>query len=162
MGSNKFACVALSAVVVAIALLHPCNAQNSPSDYLYWHNYFRAQVGVPALALDDRLQAYADNRAREVAASCTLQHNGGHYGENLAMGSDNAVAVLSMWVNEYRYYDPSTNTCQADQTCGHYTQVVWRSTQRVGCGASYCADGTAVVVCNYDPPGNMEGEGPFQ
>ncbi len=40
---------------------------------------------------------------------------------------------------------------------GHFTQVVWRGTAEVGCGTMTCG-GMDVWVCNYDPPGNMEGD----
>ena len=36
---------------------------------------------------------------------------------------------------------------------GHFTQVVWRNTKRVGCALSR-KDKHVIVVCKYDPPGN--------
>lgn len=52
---------------------------------------------------------------------------------------------------------------------GHYTQIVWRQTRRIGAARlrfelvdekgstrSYTA-----IICNYDPPGNRRGEKPF-
>ena len=44
--------------------------------------------------------------------------------------------------------------------CGHYTQVVWRKSLRVGCGMATCG-ATEVWVCNYDPAGNWDGERPY-
>ena len=43
---------------------------------------------------------------------------------------------------------------------GHYTQLMWRATGRVGCAV---ADGRAyeVLVCRYREAGNVEGERPF-
>ena len=47
----------------------------------------------------------------------------------------------------------------------YFTQLLWRSTKRVGCTAAQCtADvyGTQFpalsVVCRYDPPGNIAGQ----
>ena len=40
---------------------------------------------------------------------------------------------------------------------GHFTQVVWRGTTAVGCGRSQC-NGLDVWICQYDPPGNVEGQ----
>jgi hypothetical protein len=44
----------------------------------------------------------------------------------------------------------------------HFTQVVWASSQRVGCGVARCSqDGTftsEIVVCKYSPPGNVAGQ----
>jgi hypothetical protein len=35
--------------------------------------------------------------------------------------------------------------------------VVWRGTERVGCGTATC-NGLDLFVCNYDPPGNVQGQ----
>ena len=43
---------------------------------------------------------------------------------------------MSAWVSEAADYDYATNTCSA--VCGHYTQIVWRDTQDVGCGIKNC------------------------
>jgi hypothetical protein len=40
---------------------------------------------------------------------------------------------------------------------GHFTQVVWRGTREVGCGKSQC-NGLDVWICQYAPPGNVEGQ----
>lgn len=49
-----------------------------------------------------------------------------------------------------------------DPTTGHFSQLVWKSTTSVGCGRSAC-DGRGgvpgwLVVCEYWPAGNVEGE----
>lgn len=67
----------------------------------------------------------------------------------------------------------------ADPQASHYTQVVWKGTQQVGCGmAPFCADilgvcspflsnpecsndlfqGAKYFVCEYFPAGNVLGE----
>lgn len=41
---------------------------------------------------------------------------------------------------------------------GHYSQVIWASTNRVGCGFTQYKDGssqTNLYVCNYGPAGNF-------
>lgn len=35
----------------------------------------------------------------------------------------NVVAILNAWFQEKAFYDYPTKTCQANQMCGHYTQV---------------------------------------
>jgi pathogenesis-related protein 1 len=78
---------------------------------------------------------------------------------------DDAVAS---WVAESKDYDHSHNRCAKGKVCGHYTQVVWRHTRRVGCAVASCTGGSpfrandwTLVVCNYDPPGNVVGERPY-
>src|SRR5207237_896711 len=63
-------------------------------------------------------------------------------------------ATVAMWyaeVTHYRFPDGGFS-----MTTGHFTQVVWRGTQRVGCGHTAC-NGNDIWVCQYDPPGNWEG-----
>ena len=36
--------------------------------------------------------------------------------------------------------------------------IVWRKSQGLGCGQAMCADGANIVVCNYEPAGNIDGE----
>ena len=52
------------------------------------------------------------------------------------------------------YYNKHFGTF--NQETGHFTQVVWKNTKRVGCALSRKGD-HVVVVCRYDPPGNFLG-----
>jgi hypothetical protein len=83
------------------------------------------------------------------------------HGENLFMisgGSVTPAEVVQTWVAERGDYNPDANTCAG--VCGHYTQVVWRTTRGVGCGMAF--DGYRQVwVCEYDPPGNVAGVRPY-
>ncbi|KAF6026089.1 CRISP3 [Bugula neritina] len=38
---------------------------------------------------------------------------------------------------------------------GHYTQMVWAETTRIGCGVQTCNGSTPFYVCNYGPSGNQ-------
>ena len=59
-----------------------------------------------------------------------------------------------MWYAEVRGFDFRRGGFSMET--GHFTQVVWAATERVGCGVAQC-NGMDVWVCNYDPPGNLEG-----
>ncbi|KAL9238530.1 hypothetical protein vseg_012936 [Gypsophila vaccaria] len=152
-------------IVVTCALTQISHAQNSPQDYVDAHNVARAAVGVGPIYWDDQVAAYAEQYAYERINDCALVHSvGGPYGENLAKGSGDFVTgtyAVQMWVDEQQYYDYSSNTCADDQQCGHYTQVVWSNSVRVGCARVQCDDGWYFVTCNYDPPGNYPGEWPY-
>ena len=42
---------------------------------------------------------------------------------------------------------------------GHFTQVVWKTTTKVGCAVAYAADGKSTfVVAKYEKPGNYFGQ----
>ena len=65
------------------------------------------------------------------------------------------------WGSEQANYDIPSLTCAPGAVCGHFTQLVWSKTARVGCGKATGADGNDYWVCNYDPAGNMQSESPF-
>ncbi|XP_044431901.1 pathogenesis-related protein PRB1-2-like [Triticum aestivum] len=87
------------------------------------------------------------------------------FGENIFWGSGQswtAANAVTSWVDEKRNYHFNTNTCDAGKVCGHYTQVVWRKSTRIGCARVVCAGNRGVfITCNYNPPGNFNGERPF-
>ncbi|WP_343074945.1 CAP domain-containing protein [sulfur-oxidizing endosymbiont of Gigantopelta aegis] len=39
--------------------------------------------------------------------------------------------------------------------CGHYTQVIWHTTQQLGCAAIACKDKSQIWLCEYAPAGNI-------
>ena len=134
------------------------------------HNKIRARLQLPDLVWDASLARYADEWARELQRQgCQLDHRpqrgrfAQKYGENLFMIQGvraRADEVVSTWEQESQDYDARRNKCSG--ICGHYTQIVWRRSQRLGCGVARCErSGAEVWVCNYDPPGNFVGERPF-
>ncbi|KAL6012846.1 hypothetical protein ACLOJK_003335 [Asimina triloba] len=150
--------------VLGLSLTHQTQAQNSPQDFLAAHNAARQEVGVGALTWDANVEGYAKEYANQRSGDCQLQHSGGQYGENLFGGSGadfTAADAVNAWVNEKNYYDYSTNSCAPGQACGHYTQVVWRDSVRLGCARVVCNDGGIFITCNYNPPGNYVGQKPY-
>ncbi|CAN6483465.1 unnamed protein product [Victoria cruziana] len=136
----------------------------SPREFLLHHNLVRVHLGEPPLQWCPKLARYARRVANHRRKDCLLQHSTGPYGENLFAGTGNdwqPVDAVNMWLSEYQYYDPSANTCWPDKMCGHYTQMVWKDTERLGCARAECDGGGVFIICSYDPPGNWLGEGPF-
>lgn len=129
------------------------------------HNKVRADVGVAPLRWDDKLAAYAQEWAEHLAAkSCRMQHRQPNaYGENLFQGTAgrySAIDAAKGWESEKKDYRGEPLTPKNFAPVGHYTQMVWRDTKRVGCGEALC-NGTLIVACNYDPPGNVLGRTPY-
>ncbi|EMS67474.1 Pathogenesis-related protein PRB1-3 [Triticum urartu] len=78
------------------------------------------------------------------------------------MGTHQPGVLLNQDACQKRNYHLNTNTCDAGKVCGHYTQVVWRKSTRIGCARVVCAGNRGVfITCNYNPPGNFNGERPF-
>jgi hypothetical protein len=132
----------------------------------------RPKPPLPALAWSRP----AAEVARSYAAKCRFRHNSsrGAYGENLFAMSDRqpasvvVPAAIRSWSSEAADYDLASNACKKSKVCGHYTQMVWRDTRSVGCAIQHCERGApfgsgpwTLVVCNYEPPGNVVGRHPY-
>lgn len=149
------------------------NPSLDPTAMLAAHNQWRSKTGVPALKWSNELAASAQQWADQLARSgCRIKHSTGADGENIyragaAQRTDGTSSmqeiteqnVVDAWGNEMKDYDYATNSCHG--VCGHYTQVVWKSTTEVGCGMAVCSNKAQLWVCQYSPRGNMVGEKPY-
>ncbi|AQZ16189.1 PRY3 (YJL078C) [Zygosaccharomyces parabailii] len=121
------------------------------------HNDKRAKhESTGSLEWDDSLAQYAQNYADKYDCSGSLTHSGGPYGENLAVGYT-SQGTIDAWYNEiekYNWSDPGFS-----ESTGHFTQVVWKSTTKVGCGSKQCGGSVGTyIICSYNPAGNFIGD----
>ncbi|EPS67690.1 hypothetical protein M569_07085 [Genlisea aurea] len=142
------------------------------SEYVNAHNAYRKIAGVPALTWSGELTSAAHSWAEARRHDCDYRrHSPNRYGENIFWMSYKEFSpsdVVMLWFNESRLYDRKSFACSCRPErkgceCGHYLNVIWSGTTRVGCsGAVYCDDQKGVyVVCNYDPPGLVANVNPF-
>ena len=140
--------------------------------FLDFHNRARKEVDVGPVTWAKELAAYAQKWADRLAASGEFEHRPADgewaqkYGENLAINVS-ALKGAEAWYGEKKEYTPGT-AIPEDVTqlrAGHYTQMVWKGTARIGAGVAVVKEGRfkglVVVVCNYDPPGNVIGRKPY-
>jgi pathogenesis-related protein 1 len=150
--------------VFCLALLSTgqAGAETIRREILGAHNRVRSGVGVPPLSWSDKLAAVAQAWANHLVLEGRLHHRASpRYGENLYLISGGRATpndVVSSWAGEEEDYDYRANTCHS--RCGHYTQIVWRSTRAVGCAVARSRN-MEVWVCEYNPPGNYVGERPY-
>jgi cysteine-rich secretory family protein len=139
----------------------------APERLVAAHNVERAMARVPPLSWDASLAAQAWSYARLLAATGTFRHSDrrsrGGTGENLWMGSRGAYSIEQMvsgWTSERRMFVPGTfpfvSRTRSWEDVGHYTQMIWPTTTRVGCAVA-SARGNDVLVCRYGPAGNVDG-----
>ncbi|CAI0426736.1 unnamed protein product [Linum tenue] len=136
------------------------------SQFLYAHNKVRAKYYLPALKWNRTLARFARHYANTRQKDCLLEHSSNRvYGENLfwsKYGHWTPANVVKTWADESKYYDFQNNQCLDNQPCGHFTQIIWKSTTRLGCGRVQCLNNKGFLyVCAYDPPGNYYFEGPL-
>ncbi|KAJ4714486.1 pathogenesis-related protein 1-like [Melia azedarach] len=162
MAFCKISLALILCLALAVGLAH---AEDSKKKFLDAHNSARAEEGVEPLVWDQKVASYARDYAEQRKGDCQLQHSDGPYGENIAWSSTENLLekdAVKMWVDEKADYDYETGSCVQGKMCGHYTQIVWRDSRKVGCAKVQCSNkGGTFVTCNYEPAGNIQGEKPY-
>ena len=131
------------------------------------HNQTRASAGVQPIYWDAALAAAADRYAVELARTVRWGHSSPAtrpgQGENLWMGTRGAFSVDQMvgsWASEGRWFQrgrfPQVSATGNWAEVGHYSQMIWPGTLRVGCAVRSSARND-YLVCRYSPAGNVVG-----
>jgi hypothetical protein len=143
-------------------------AAQFPGRILAAHNGERAAVGAPLLVWDPVLGSGAAAYAQQMAMTGVFEHSDRKarrgIGENLWMGTHGAYSVEAMvggWLSEKRFFMPGIfpNNSRSGNwiAVGHYTQLIWPTTQRIGCALA--SNGrTDYLVCRYATAGNIDGK----
>jgi hypothetical protein len=126
------------------------------------HNAYRRAHGVTDLTWDDALAS----QSQQWADMCNPSHSHYDAGENLWMGTGslNGESATDAWYNEITAYD--FNNPGFSSGTGHFTQVVWKDSTKIGCGFKKCGTlgrmtNANFLVCEYLPRGNNVGPGFF-
>jgi hypothetical protein len=142
-------------------------AAQFPARILAAHNAERARAGVAPLVWDNALGSAAALYAAQMAFTDRFQHSDRKArpgtGENLWMGSHGLFPVETMvrgWTSEKRWFVPGVfpgNSRTGNwEDVGHYTQMIWPTTTRVGCALA-ATPRIDYLVCRYSGAGNIDG-----
>ncbi|MDX2096670.1 MAG: CAP family protein [Leptolyngbyaceae cyanobacterium bins.59] len=169
---------------LSIVGMQPSTAQSSidlttlRNTALAQHNTYRTRHRVPTMTLDNSLNQTAQNWAQYLAKNALFEHSSASQrnsaGENLYVFYTTGSAISANqlmtnstkgWYNEVSAYNYARPTFSA--ATGHFTQMVWKNSTRLGCGAAQGMKNmngrryTALyVVCHYSPAGNVLGQFP--
>jgi hypothetical protein len=144
---------------------------------------------MQTMSWDDSLASLSANWGANCLWEHDPQNQADGTGENLAMSwssagnsydTDKLTGFVQNWYDEIEdtewssdwktvsskiYADPATQCKSPDGTgkcmIGHYTAVVWASSNKVGCAVTTCSSGLVndnggvYLVCKYTPAGNM-------
>ncbi len=146
----------------------PQDLSNLSGRLLALHNRERAEVGAPPLVWDSGLArsaaAYGPSLERLGRLAHSPRETRPGQGENLWMGTRGAFSLEEMvggWAGEKRLFRPGTfpdvSTSGHWSDVAHYTQMIWRSTERLGC-ALHQADRSDFLICRYSPAGNVNAQ----
>ncbi|XP_028832922.1 peptidase inhibitor 15 isoform X2 [Denticeps clupeoides] len=121
---------------------------------LDYHNQVRASVFPPAANMEYMMWDEGLARSAEAWAATCLWDHGPQYllrflGQNLSVRTGNYRSILQLvkpWYDEVRdYVFPYPRDCNPKcplrcygPMCTHYTQMVWATSNRVGCAVQTC------------------------
>ena len=144
------------------------------------HNDAREEVGAPPLVWSEKLEEQALLYAKILARKDekqNMKHSKTNDGENMTYSysaesqggvitpifSSNPLTDASVgWYEEIKDYRYSKfKTRRIGRPIGHYTQMVWKSTKKVGIAYAVSKKGSVYVVARYFPAGNFIGEYPY-
>uniref|UniRef100_A0AAX7VDG4 LCCL domain-containing protein n=1 Tax=Astatotilapia calliptera TaxID=8154 RepID=A0AAX7VDG4_ASTCA len=156
-------------------------------EILQLHNKLRGGVYPTAsnmeyMIWDDELERSATQWAEECQWDHGPQDLLMSIGQNLAVHWGryrSPSSHVQSWYDEVKDYTyPYPHECNpwcpercSGPMCTHYTQLVWATTNRVGCAVHVCPrmnvwgeiwENSVYLVCNYSPKGNWIGEAPYQ
>lgn len=134
-------------------------------------NLERAELGIPQLEWDADLAADAKAWAVHLARTNRFEHSVDApgtepQGENLWAGTRgyySPEAMVDLWASEKKNYRfgifPDNSTTGDIEDVGHYTQLIWYDTRRVGCAVAQSNE-EDILVCRYSQAGNVIGQIP--
>lgn len=128
------------------------------------HNIHRQKHGVHNLTWSDMLA----DQSQQFTNMCApgegwASLSPGHGSNTMNTGSVSedtyeqaTIDAVSAWAGEANDGGLTYDPVECSGVCGHFTQMVWKQTTRVGCSwnTKKC-DNLVTFQCYYDPPGNI-------
>ncbi|XP_076820123.1 uncharacterized protein LOC143465620 [Clavelina lepadiformis] len=148
-------------------------SKSQMSEIVEKHNQLRSTLH----SSDMRFMTWDDELAQisaDYGTKCQFSHNqeGSHskfknsIGENIYVAKSppqtfDVSRAIQLWFDEKAEFDYKALTCTPGAKCGHYTQIAWAKTYKVGCSLTMCDEVTGfhkdshLFICNYSPAGNV-------
>jgi hypothetical protein len=123
---------------------------------LHFYNKYRCLAGSKPLTWDTALakaaQSWADTGSTSHSTSLGAFKK---YGENMQYACPKSTPedATTWWYDEIKKYTPDS-----PYQATHYTQMVWKGTEKFGCGKGKAPCGGDMWVCQFKPMGNMYGK----
>ncbi|XGW02135.1 hypothetical protein V3C99_014298 [Haemonchus contortus] len=149
------------------------------------HNEYRSLIAKGQAK--DKVGQFAPKAARmlKVNYDCEVEENAMEWAKSCTFGL-NTAAMLKRWGNNMQMLSPKTNnkteaaiasvdawfgqlqksgvpeknvfTMNNYMSLSKYSQLAWQSSNRIGCVVVPCWNSWTVVVCEYNPGGDLPGE----
>jgi len=156
----------LTIIIISIFLIVQINSldlEKIRADILDNHNYHRKRHQVDELTRNKEIETIAQSYSHYLASIDTVKYSKNNkYGENIYFINLNkdinniGQKASQNWYQEIFNYDFTNHNHNNINTpeIRHFTQLIWKETKQIGCGASCNKNNNCFIVCNYYPPGN--------
>lgn len=132
------------------------------NDIITSHNKYRKDHQANELIRSSDLESIAQEYSEILVDLSSMiasnnEYKGDSLGENIYQTYGTGVSgteASDSWYAENIYYN--YNNPGAVKEAAHFTQLVWKNSRQIGCGAA--CKSICVVVCNYYPSGNLAGQ----
>ncbi|XP_008551327.1 uncharacterized protein LOC103573858 [Microplitis demolitor] len=138
------------------------------TECLCWHNVYRQRHNARPLTMAPKLCEYAQTWANHLAHTNTFYYrNDREVGQNLycrpggpVSGDVGGQDVSSYWYSGVKHYNffKESDILHTNVNTGHFTQLIWSSSQYFGVGKARSRSGKIIVVATYKPVGNVSGQ----
>lgn len=147
----------------------PSAEESFKASVLEVHNAERVRLGSVPLQWDEALATDAANWASSLASKEEFEHAFAELaqkkqGENLALGRTGFFSIeqlVELWLDERSMTKtgifPDVTTTGNWSDVGHYTQMIWPTTKKIGCAVRQ-GKSDDYLVCRYWPAGNRIGD----
>ncbi|KHN86533.1 Ancylostoma secreted protein [Toxocara canis] len=139
------------------------------------HNEYRAMLTHGTAQYKGGHNLKSGKNIYELVWDCDLEKHAQNWSNNCEFKHSHTpeqggVQAVESWWSELQKYDASVNPNMdfndgVFSVAGHWSQLAWGATTKVGCGLANCGSGGSAfikVTCNYVIPGNMQGAVIFQ
>ena len=147
--------------IFLIVQINSLDLEKIRADILDNHNYHRKRHQVGELTRNKDIETIAQSYSQYLASIDTIKYSKNKkYGENIYFINSNqdinniGEKASQNWYQEIFNYDFINRKYINTPETRHFTQLIWKETKFIGCGASCNKNSNCFIVCNYYPTGN--------
>ena len=154
--------ILISFLIIAFAIqINALDLEKIRNEILTDHNYHRKRHQVDILSRNSEIENVAQAYSEHLSSIEKLIHSDNKYGENLYYCyASNGICVTGTKASQSLYnevWQYDFNNPKFTSGTGHFTQLVWKGSKEIGCGAAWNSNNKCYVTCNYYPAGNVMG-----